>query len=172
MSESTKEVVPDSVRTAEGEALRRLMDARGLSQQTLAATSGIGSKGFLWQVVSGHRPLNLDAAAKLAKTLKVKIDDFSPRIADVVRETSALVNPAAYLREPSGDAIPTAPAPQHVAQAPIPISRGFSQRDTWPFTSLTPAEYEMISPESRAEIDAIVRGMFIEASKRGKTRGA
>ena len=171
MAESTKEVVPDSVRTAEGDALRRLIDARGVSQQTLATTSGIGSKGFLWQVVSGHRPLNLDAAAKLAKALQVKIDDFSPRIADVVRETSALVVPAAYLREPNGDAIIDVPAPPHVARAPIPLGRG-AQRDSWPFSSVTPTEFETISPESRAELDAIVRGMFIEASRRGKTRGA
>ena len=166
MAESTKEVVPDHIRTSEGEALRRLIDASEFSQQTLAAAAGVGSKGFLWQIVSGHRPLNLEAAAKLAKALKVKIDAFSPRLADVVRETSSLVLPASYLREPNGDS--------H-ANAPIPISRATeapAPRSAWPFSSVTPAEYATISPESRAEIDAIVRGMYIEASKRGKIRGA
>ncbi len=166
MAESTKELVPDTVRIAEGEALRKLIEESEFNQQTLASTSGVGSKGFLWQVVSGRRPLNLEVATRLAKTLKVRIDVFSPRLADVVREAATLVLPASYLRERNGDS---------VANAPIPISRAAEAsgpRSQWPFTQLTPAEWAAISPGSRAEVESIVKGMAIEASKRGNIQGA
>lgn len=166
MAESTKELVPDTVRVAEGEALRKLIEESQFNQQTLATTSGVGSKGFLWQVVSGRRPLNLEVATRLAKTLKVRIDAFSPRLADIVREASTLVLPSSYLRERNGDSI---------ANAPIPINRvsdTASTRSQWPFTQLTPAEWAAISPASRAEVESIVKGMAIEASKRGNIQGA
>jgi transcriptional regulator with XRE-family HTH domain len=67
--------------------LRRLFDERaGLSQQDFAKRYGFGTQGMVWQYLSGHRPLNYEAAAKFAKGLGCKIDDFSPEMAAALRE--------------------------------------------------------------------------------------
>lgn len=67
--------------------LRRLYDERaGVSQQEFAERHGFGTQGMVWQYLSGHRPLNYEAAAKFAKALGCKIDDFSPEMAAALRE--------------------------------------------------------------------------------------
>lgn len=67
--------------------LRRLFDERaGMSQQDFAELHGFGTQGMVWQYLSGHRPLNYEAAAKFARALGCKIDDFSPEMAAALRE--------------------------------------------------------------------------------------
>lgn len=58
MATSKKDVVPESVRKAEGSALRELVDASQFNQVTVAQASGVGSKAFVWQLMQGLRPLN------------------------------------------------------------------------------------------------------------------
>ena len=40
---------------------------------------------------------------------------------------------------------------------------------SWPFRHLTPAEFMAISESGRGEIEALARGMFMEATRPGKT---
>jgi hypothetical protein len=54
------------------------------SQADFGAEHGIGSQGMIWQYLSGHRPLNVDAATKFANGLAIKIDDFSPTLAQQI----------------------------------------------------------------------------------------
>ena len=86
------DATPD-VRDAEAAALKALYEARtaGVSQAAFGALHDIGSSGMVWQYLSGHRPLNLEAATKFARALGVTIDSFSPRLAQHVRESAGLV---------------------------------------------------------------------------------
>lgn len=67
--------------------LRALFDQRaGMSQLEFAEKYGLGTQGMVWQYLSGYRPLNYEAAAKFAKGLNCRIDDFSPEMAHALRE--------------------------------------------------------------------------------------
>lgn len=67
--------------------LRELFDQRaGMSQLEFAERFGLGTQGMVWQYLSGYRPLNYEAAAKFAKGLNCRIDDFSPEMAEALRE--------------------------------------------------------------------------------------
>jgi transcriptional regulator with XRE-family HTH domain len=67
--------------------LKELFDARaGMSQQDFAERHGLGSQGMVWQYLAGYRPLNYEAAAKFARGLGCRIDDFSPEMAESLRE--------------------------------------------------------------------------------------
>lgn len=66
--------------------LRELFDKRaGMSQLEFAERFGLGTQGMVWQYLSGYRPLNYEAAAKFAKGLNCRIDDFSPEMAEALR---------------------------------------------------------------------------------------
>jgi transcriptional regulator with XRE-family HTH domain len=67
--------------------LKKLFDERaGMSQQDFAERYGLGSQGMVWQYLAGYRPMNYEAAAKFARGLGCRIDDFSPEMADALRE--------------------------------------------------------------------------------------
>ena len=67
--------------------LRKLFDQRaGMSQLEFAERFGLGTQGMVWQYLSGYRPLNYEAAAKFAKGLNCRIDDFSPEMAEALRD--------------------------------------------------------------------------------------
>lgn len=67
--------------------LKRLFDQRaGITQQEFAEKYGLGTQGMVWQYLSGYRPLNYEAAAKFAKGLKCRIDDFCPEMAEELRK--------------------------------------------------------------------------------------
>lgn len=149
MATSTKEVVPEKVRADEGEALRKLIEKSPFNQATLAKESGVGSKAFVAQLTKGVRPLNLKAACQLAMKLGVKLDDFTPRLAAVVRQAYPLIR--------HDEA--TAAAYAVMEKQPPP----FVPTSSWPFLTVPPAMYERISPEARRELEAIARGMAIEA---------
>lgn len=64
--------------------LKRLYEERvprGMTQEEFGATFNIGTQGMVWQYLNGHRPLNLEAAAKFARGLRVTIQDISPEMA-------------------------------------------------------------------------------------------
>ena len=66
--------------------LRELFEKRaGMSQLEFAERFGLGTQGMVWQYLSGYRPLNYEAAAKFAKGLNCRIDDFSPEMAESLR---------------------------------------------------------------------------------------
>jgi transcriptional regulator with XRE-family HTH domain len=62
-----------------GQKIARLRRARGLSQEALAAAAGV-PVGTLRGWEYGRRTPLLDAAAKLARALGCKIDDFAPAV--------------------------------------------------------------------------------------------
>ena len=69
--------------------LRRLYEERapkGMTQAEFGKTYGIGSQGMVWQYLAGHRPLNIEAAAKFARGLRCNIRDISPEMADALEE--------------------------------------------------------------------------------------
>ena len=67
--------------------LRKLFDERaGMSQLEFAERFGLGTQGMVWQYLSGYRPLNYEAAAKFARGLNCRIDDFSPEMAESLRQ--------------------------------------------------------------------------------------
>lgn len=74
-----KATVPQSVKEAEGEALKTLVDAYVPGRQALAEACGI-STSYLSQMLSGHRPIHLATAAALAAALRATIGSFSPRL--------------------------------------------------------------------------------------------
>ena len=54
--------------------LKYLMEERGLRQVDLAPI--LGSKSYVSQILSGHRPIGKDAAAKLARFFHVNARSF------------------------------------------------------------------------------------------------
>jgi len=159
MATSTKESIPDAIRTREGQELQRLLKARNITHQQVADSSGIGTKAYISQIVNGIRPLNIDSASRLARSIGARIDDFSPRLADMVREAHAHVikNNTAVLS--------VATMANEADTQPLDFSGGARR---WPFVHITPSEYMLISPEGRAELEAIARGMYMEASRTAK----
>ncbi len=57
----------------------------GLSQETLAEHLGMGQSGVA-QLLNGANAIGPSHAARLAKILEIKIEDFSPSIADEIKE--------------------------------------------------------------------------------------
>ena len=72
--------------------LKRIFQKSGLSQTTIGLDYGIGGQAMVGQYLNGKRPLNLKAAGKFAFGLKCRIDDFSPSLANQVRELHELVS--------------------------------------------------------------------------------
>jgi len=54
---------------------------------------GIGSHGMVWQLLNGRRALTVEHALAFAKGLNVKIDEFSPTIANKIRAYYQWVTP-------------------------------------------------------------------------------
>jgi hypothetical protein len=65
--------------------LEALFNARAqVSQSEFGERYEIGSQGMVWQYLSGHRALNIKAAAAFARGLGVHIDEFSPTLAEQI----------------------------------------------------------------------------------------
>ena len=58
------------------------VEQKGETLTTFGKRSGIGSPAMVWQYLSGYTPLNYDAAARFAKALECRIEDFSPEMAE------------------------------------------------------------------------------------------
>jgi HTH-type transcriptional regulator/antitoxin HigA len=67
------EVEPDPERSPAG-VLKYLMEERGLRQIDLVPI--LGSKSYVNQILSGHRPIGKDAAHKLAEFFRVSAYSF------------------------------------------------------------------------------------------------
>lgn len=73
----------------ESAALKRLFSEKvSISQREFASRYQIGTSGFLWQLLNGRRPLNLDVAIKFSNALGVDIAEFSTRLSNKQREIS------------------------------------------------------------------------------------
>ena len=67
------EIEPDPERSPAG-VLKYLMEERGLRQIDLVPI--LGSKSYVSQIMSGHRPIGKDAAHKLAEYFRVSAYSF------------------------------------------------------------------------------------------------
>jgi DNA-binding XRE family transcriptional regulator len=69
-----------TLRLLSGESkLRVWREHRGLSAKELAAQAGV-SPSYLSEIESGRKPGSLEAMAKLAKALKLSLDDLAPEV--------------------------------------------------------------------------------------------
>src|SRR3990167_11385625 len=65
--------------------LKRLYDQRignSMTQAEFGKRYGIGNQSMVAQYLNGTRPLNYDVAAKFARALGCKIEDFCPEMAN------------------------------------------------------------------------------------------
>lgn len=148
MATSSKDVVSEGVRLAEAAALRALVEKSEYDQASLAKASGVGSKAFLWQLLRGVRPLNLEAACLLAGKLGVPLDSFTPRLAGAVRNASKLV-------------VQPAPEPPSSPKVAESLSAYAVQKSPgiWPFSSVTPRQWELLGVRQKAMIEGYARGL-------------
>lgn len=75
---------PDAWRT-----LKKLYEdnvPEGMSQEQFGQRYGIGSQGMVWQYLNGHTPLTVEACARFARGLGVKIEDISPILGDALHK--------------------------------------------------------------------------------------
>lgn len=93
MSKETKSL--EQWQLEDAARLKALFDRRTskISQAEFGEKFGIGSQGMVWQYLAGRRPLNIEAAAAFAGGLEVGIDEFSPTIAERVREAARFAAP-------------------------------------------------------------------------------
>jgi hypothetical protein len=75
---------------------------------------------MVWQYLSGHRPLNLDAAARFAKGLNIPVRFFSERLDAEYRAIARAIHGA-----------PAAPI-AHIAREPSKAA------EAWPFPAVDP----------------------------------
>lgn len=68
-----EEIQPEPLGSPAG-VLKYLMEERGLRQVDLVPI--LGSKSYVSQIVSGHRPIGRDSAAKLAQYFRVSPHSF------------------------------------------------------------------------------------------------
>lgn len=73
--------------------LKKLFERSGHTQSWFGAEYEIGNQAMVGQYLNAKRPLNFKAACKFAKGLKINIDDFSPMLAEQIREMNTLVAP-------------------------------------------------------------------------------
>ncbi len=80
---------PNSRWTGAHVRLKQLYEARvpeGMTQKEFGQRYGIGSQGFVGQILNGIRPLNYETAAKFARGLHCTIYDICPEMGDSVKE--------------------------------------------------------------------------------------
>lgn len=70
-----------------------LASDHGMSQAAFGAAYDIGNQGTVWQCLNGKgMPISLKAARGFARGLKVRIADFSPRLAAEAAQLSGVVS--------------------------------------------------------------------------------
>jgi len=82
-----KPLTPDQL--ADAARLKAIFESKkkelGLSQETLAERMGMGQSGIA-QLLNGSNAIGPSHAARLAKILRVSVDDFSPSIASEIKD--------------------------------------------------------------------------------------
>lgn len=141
--------VPPHIKDAEAAALRTMFQtwkaSSGKSQAQFAAEQGIGTPGMVWQYLSGHRPLNLEAALKFAAGLGQPIESFSPRLAGQAKAASSVA----------------ATGSQSLV-ADIIERQQSGKRARWPFRLVDQGRYDRLPPSEREIIEALVLKRVVE----------
>ena len=166
MAISTKESVSTDTRVQEGDALRKLIEVQKLTHQQVAEDAAVGTKAYVSQLLSGHRPLNIEVATRIARVLGVRIDAFSPRLAAIVRDAYEHVGRSTYPALIDVHEVNETRAFRLGGGSPQ--ERPYGQ---WPFSILTPAQFSEISEGGREELEQLARGMYMEAHRTAKVSG-
>lgn len=80
----------------EGEALRKRFDDlkknEGISRADFARKHGLkGGDSMIYQHITGHRPMNIDAAIVYAKGFACELHEISPRLAAEAKEMAVAI---------------------------------------------------------------------------------
>lgn len=104
--------------------LQGIVMRSGLPQLDIAYACGWKSQGLVSQYTLGTIPLNIAAAAKLARVLGVSVGDFSPRLEQQIQEHAGLakagISPAGmegYSGESGASSSPLSPDARRLIQA-------------------------------------------------------
>jgi len=161
----TKPEVPLAVRKAEAASLALLFKDRGISQSQFGLDNDIGNQSMVSQYLTGKRPLNVASAIAFARGIGVRIDDFSPRLADLIRDAAPFLNPSgAEGVEPETDFI------LRFLTRADPIARGKLQAYAQGLQSGKEAEHASSKPPSPPKKRPI--GKTREKGGNRKTRAA
>ncbi len=63
------------------------------TQSTFAEQNNLSSANMVWQYLSAHRPLNMQAAASFARGLGVRVEEFSPVLAAQIAKLAPKLEP-------------------------------------------------------------------------------
>lgn len=91
MSKKTPALQPWQVEDAK--RLDRLYQGKKekISQDKFGADFGLGTQGMVSQYLKARRPLNIKAAEAFARGLGVKIEEFSPNLAEQIKKAAGAV---------------------------------------------------------------------------------
>lgn len=134
--------IPSDIKDREAAALRELYNAHtGRTHGQFAKDVGISSGAMVWQYLSGHRPLNLDVAARFAKGLNIPVRNFSERLDAEYRAIARAIHGA-----------PAAPitriAREQRADAP----------DAWPFPAIDPHKVRKLHVDDLLRLEGALFG--------------
>lgn len=77
----------------ECQSLKALFNEKSkISQREFVKLYDLGTPANLGQYLNGRRPLNITIASKVAAGLGIKVSDFSPRLANEIKELNAINN--------------------------------------------------------------------------------
>lgn len=137
-----KPLTPEQV--ADASRLKAIFESKkkelGWSQETLAEHIGMGQSGIA-QLLNGSNAIGASHAAKLAKALKVTVEDFSPSIAREIKEMNESLmgsSPARTHYEyplftyvQAGDFSEVGSYTERDAKAHVPTTKKASERAFW-----------------------------------------
>lgn len=72
--------------------LKALFLRQEKSQAQFGYDFDIGTQGMVWQYLAARRPLNIEAAVAFAKGLNVGISEFSPTLAEKIKNASMFIS--------------------------------------------------------------------------------
>lgn len=80
----------------EGEALRKRFDdlkrTQGISRAKFAKDHGLnGGDSMVYQHITGHRPMSMEAAIAYAKAFTCELHEISPRLAEEAKQMAAAI---------------------------------------------------------------------------------
>jgi hypothetical protein len=134
--------IPPEIREAEAGALRAAYEtATDRTHARFAKDVGFSSGAMVWQYLSGHRPLNLHAAALFAQGLNIPVRSFSERLDLEFRTIARAVHGA-----------PPVP-PRHLTDR---VREATRNADEWPFSTIDQRKLQQIAAQDLLRIEGAI----------------
>lgn len=130
----------------------------GITQESLASSCGWESQGTVSQYLNGKIPLNIEAAVKFARALRVSVADFSPRLAAGLDELREGANPPSASEEVLQHKSNTQIASGAAQSAVLPLAA------RWPFPLVDEAAFNSLTEEGRLWVQARMVAAIEEAA--------